>query len=112
VQTYLRELDARRPRSAQPDAALHGRILRIRQAWLRMPFLRNRDSCYLRSLTLYRFLDVGDEPMHVYFGVEERDDPSVRRRAHVWISVGGRTYEGPPEGAGRLREITLSEVSA
>jgi hypothetical protein len=112
LHAYLRELERRRPRSRLPAEVQIARIERIRQAWLRRSFFRQRDSCYLRSLTLYRFLDVGDEPMHLHFGVEERDDARERRRAHVWISVGTRTYEGPPTTAGALREVTLSQVSA
>jgi hypothetical protein len=111
---YLRELEQQRRRVARtrPRDAQLARIERIRQAWLRMPFFRTRDSCYLRSLTLYRFWNAGDEPMHLHFGVEERTVARSRRHAHVWISVGAQTFEGPPPDAGRLREVTLSEMPA
>jgi glycosyltransferase involved in cell wall biosynthesis len=112
VHEYLSALERerRRKRDPRPLERQLALIERTRRLWLRMPFFRNRDSCYLRSLTLYRFLDVGEEPMHLHFAVEERDDARERRRAHVWISVAGKTYEGPPQTTARLREVTLSQA--
>ncbi len=35
------------------------RIVRLRDAWLRLPRLRRRNSCYVRAFTLYGFVDAG-----------------------------------------------------
>src|SRR5687767_11000001 len=32
------------------------RISRLRQAWLASPLFRERNTCYIRALTLFRFL--------------------------------------------------------
>jgi glycosyltransferase involved in cell wall biosynthesis len=112
VHEYLKSLERERRRTCdrRPLERQLALIERTRKLWLRLPFFRNRDSCYLRSLTLYRFLDVGEEPMHLHFAVEEREDARERRRAHVWVSVAGKTYEGPPQTNARLREVTLSQA--
>lgn len=105
---YLRDL-RRRARPARRDLlSAHARIVRVRQAWLWMPFFRDRDSCYIRALALYRFLDAGELPVRIHFGIEEARAPGERLHGHAWVSVGDRFFEGPPEAAlGRVREIPL-----
>ncbi len=62
--------------------------------------------CYVRALTLYRFLDPGAALLRIHFGVEPGVDAADRLRGHAWISVGGDIFETPdPVRAGRVREI-------
>lgn len=97
------------PRPAAPDAKSSlERILRLRRLWLALPFMRSRDNCYVRAMTLYRFLDAGATQVSIHFGIEERDDPKERLRGHSWVSVDGQLFEGPPEVFGaRVREVPL-----
>lgn len=107
---YLRRLRRHRGAARRDLAAAHARIVRIRQAWLWMPFFRNRDSCYVRALALYRFLEAGDLPVRLHFGIEEPRAPGERLHGHAWVSVGDQFFEGPPVFAeGRLREIPLPQ---
>lgn len=111
VRNFLGELRHARPRVRAHDLdAACRRIERLRQAWLRRRFLRGRDSCYLRSLTLYRFLDPGERPMRLHFGIEDKRDATQRLRAHVWVSIGERTYEGPPVPLEQLREMPIEAL--
>jgi len=94
------------PRPPAPDlAAGVARIARLRGLWLRRRRYRGRDTCYLRALTLFRFLDTGGRPMHIHFGVEP-DPAAGRHRGHAWITVDGIAWE-PPEAvvAERTREL-------
>ncbi|HEY4329169.1 MAG TPA: hypothetical protein VGN88_05485, partial [Phycisphaerae bacterium] len=45
-----------RPRPADIRAAA-SRIAVIRRRWLRFPFWSSRNTCYLRALVLFRFLN-------------------------------------------------------
>ena len=82
------------------------RISRLRQAWLASPFLASRDTCYVRAITLYRFLDPVGHDMRIHFGVEPGIDPQDRLRGHAWVSLDGALLEPPePVVAGRVREI-------
>lgn len=92
------------PRPAAGD--LHravGRIARLRQPWLRLMGVSEDDNtCYLRALCLYRFLDPGDRQLQIHFGVE-RDQ---RLRGHAWVTVDAEIIEPPePVCAGRVTEI-------
>jgi hypothetical protein len=82
------------------------RIARLRAAWLDLPVLRRRNTCYVRALTLYRFLDAGGHDVGVHVGVERgRAD---RLHGHAWVTVDGRLLEGPPEvEAGSIVEVNL-----
>ncbi|MFN2460769.1 MAG: lasso peptide biosynthesis B2 protein [Candidatus Velthaea sp.] len=110
LERYLTRLRARRRPRAAHVAEARERIARIRDAWLGMPFFRNRDNCYIRALALYRFLDGNGRRVDIHFGIEPvaRD---ARLRGHAWISVDGEVFEGPPDTAvGLLREIPLRAV--
>ncbi|WP_164084925.1 lasso peptide biosynthesis protein [Pseudazoarcus pumilus] len=81
------------------------RIGRLQGVWLRRSFFRSRNTCYLRAVTLFRFLDAGDRHKRIHFAVEP-EPRDGRRRGHAWISVDGRPL-GVPDGvkADTLREI-------
>ncbi|MHB1796950.1 MAG: lasso peptide biosynthesis B2 protein [Vulcanimicrobiaceae bacterium] len=84
------------------------KIDRIRGAWLRRPGLRDRDTCYVRALTLYRFLEVEDHRIGLHIGIEHRDDTRERLRGHAWVTLDGALLEGPDAVRdGRVRELPL-----
>lgn len=82
------------------------RVNRLTRRWLRLPGLRARDTCYLRSLVLFRFLDPAGGDLRLHLGVDEPRSPGERLHGHAWVSLDGRPVN-PPEslGQGRLREI-------
>jgi len=81
------------------------RIARLRQPWVRLSLFGGRNTCYMRALTLYRFLDTGEQPMRIHFGVD-RSANADRLSGHAWITVGDDTLEAPePVVQGRVREI-------
>lgn len=109
LRTFL--IDLRKlPRPAALDASTsRERILRLRALCLRLPMLRSRDNCYIRALTLYRFLETGDHAVTIHFGIEEPADPRERLRGHAWVSVDGQFFEGPPEVLNaRIRTVPLT----
>ncbi len=96
-----------RPAATDTKSSLE-RILRLRKLCLRLRLLRSRDTCYVRALTLYRFLDAGAHVVSIHFGIEEKDDPRERLRGHAWVSVDGEFFGGPPEVFNaRIREVPL-----
>jgi len=94
-------------RPPAPDlAAGVRRIARLRQPWLRLAPLHQRNTCYMRALTLYRFLDPGARTLRIHFGVEPGATVHDRLRGHAWVSVDDEILEPPePVLAGRVREI-------
>jgi hypothetical protein len=89
---------ARAPRPAYADPHEGAaRIARLRKPWLRVPGLRSRDTCYVRALTLYRFLDRGTHDVQLRVGVEWHDRPGGVLRGHAWVTLDGVVLEGPPE---------------
>jgi len=96
-------------RDVSPD--LHSdarRISRLRQAWLASPLFRARNTCYIRALTLFRFLsdDGRSPPVRIHFGVEPGTEPGDRVRGHAWVTVGEEVLEAPePLLAGRVSEL-------
>ena len=91
--------------ATDPHAGVE-RIGRLRQAWLVSPLLRARNTCYMRALTLYRFLDPGGGRLRIHFGVEPGVDPADRLHGHAWVTVDGELLEPPePVVAGRVREL-------
>jgi Transglutaminase-like superfamily len=103
---HLRTLP--RPPAANARTSFE-RILRLRRLWLVFPFMRSRDNCYVRALTLYRFMDTGKDPLQIHLGIEERDDPRERLRGHAWVTVDGHIFERPPEvDNARIREVPLT----
>ena len=102
----LRELEATRGLPASNPHAAVERIARLRQAWLASPFLRARNTCYVRAITLYRFLDAGGRRLRIHFGVEPGVNAGDRVRGHAWVTVDGELLEPPePLLAGRVREL-------
>ncbi|MBU4315968.1 MAG: lasso peptide biosynthesis protein [Proteobacteria bacterium] len=82
------------------------RIERLSRRWFRLPCLRNRNTCYLRSLVLFRFLDPGDADLCLHFGIDEPESPEERLHGHAWVSLDGIGLNPPPSAIqGRLREI-------
>ncbi len=109
LRVFLDELRAfPRPKADNAEASLE-RIQRLRQFCLRFTVLRSRDNCYVRALTLYRFLDAGTNGVNIHFGIEQKEDPLERLRGHAWVSVNGRLFEGPPEVMyARIKEVPLA----
>jgi hypothetical protein len=93
---------APRPKARSLEAG-YRRVARLRDVALTMPRLWRRDTCYLRAVTLYRFLDSGGHRVRVHFGVEQPPSPQERLRGHAWISVDEAVLEAPD--AVRLRRI-------
>jgi hypothetical protein len=93
--------------AAQPrDGADFNRIARLSRRWLRLSPLRSRDTCYLRSLVLFRFVDPRGGDMCVHFGVDEPRAGGGRLHGHAWVSLDGRPLNAPATLAeGRLKEI-------
>jgi hypothetical protein len=108
LRAFLAELRTLpRPAAADAKTSLE-RVLRLRRLWLALPLMRSRDNCYVRAMTLYRFLDAGAHAVSIHFGIEERDDPGERLRGHAWVSVDGQFLEGPPQVLNaRIREMPL-----
>jgi hypothetical protein len=89
--------------------ANYERICRMRGICLRFPPLANRNTCYVRALTLYRYLDVPDDAAAIHFGIERRDPGHSRLHGHAWVTVEGKMLEGPPAVLeGRIYEIPLA----
>jgi Transglutaminase-like superfamily len=111
LKIFLDDLRAQpRPKASNASASLE-RIQRLRQLCLRLPIMRSRDNCYVRAITLYRFLDPGQDFVNVHFGIEEKDDPRERLRGHAWVTLNGHLLEGPPEPIfGKLKEVPLPSV--
>jgi hypothetical protein len=82
------------------------RVSRLARRWLRLPGWRARDTCYLRSLVLFRFVNPAGGDLCLHFGVDEPRAGGERLHGHAWISLDGQALN-PPESLkeGRLREI-------
>jgi len=92
--------------SSRGEANDVARISRLRQAWLASPLLRERNTCYVRAITLYRFLDAGGGKMRIHFGLEPGTDPGNRLRGHAWVTLDDELLEAPePVLAGRVSEL-------
>lgn len=84
------------------------RIVWFRTWWLSLAPLRKMDTCYVRAMTLYRFLDAPDRDLRLHIGIEKRECTRERLRGHAWVSLADKTIEGPPAVLeGRIREIPL-----
>ena len=98
----------RQPADRSPEGVERqvGRIGRLRQAWLNLAPLAARNTCYVRAITLYRFLQVGHGALRIHFGVEPGVSVDDRVRGHAWVTHDGELLEPPePVLAGRVREI-------
>lgn len=68
-----------------------------------MPLLRRRNTCYVRALTLYRFIHPGKGNLKIHFGVEPKIPPNDRLRGHAWVTIDGILVEAPtPVLEGRI----------
>jgi Transglutaminase-like superfamily len=104
--TLLKELRTS-PRLLGSDPVSNARrIISIRQAWLRTPVLNGRNTCYVRALTLYRFIHPGKGVLRIHFGVEPKVAPNDRLRGHAWVTIDGILLEAPtPVLEGRVSQI-------
>jgi len=93
--------------AAQPrDGSDFARVARLSRRWLRLFPFRARDTCYLRSLVLFRFIDAQGGDLCVHFGVDQPPAGEERLHGHAWISLNGEVLNGPATLAeGSLREI-------
>jgi len=93
--------------TAQPrDGSNFPRIDRLTRRWLRLPVMRSRDTCYLRSFVLFRFVDANGGDLCLHFGVDEPRDAGERLHGHAWVSLNGQALNPPGTlGEGRLKEI-------
>lgn len=104
LRTFIQRLrNDRAPRATQE------RIVRLRTFLLGCGIFATANTCYVRALTLYRFLDAPSADLTVHFGVEHRTNGKERLRGHAWVSCGNTIIEGPPAALeGRIREIPLN----
>jgi hypothetical protein len=93
--------------AAQPrDGSDFARVARLTRRWLRLFPLRSRDTCYMRSLIFFRFVDARDGELCLHFGVDEPRIDGERLHGHAWVSLDGKALNAPRTLAqGRLREI-------
>jgi hypothetical protein len=95
-----------RPAASDPWSG-RWRIVRLRNVWLRRWF-RGHDTCYVRALVLYRFLDPGTHDIGFHVGIEPPRRTGDRLRGHAWVTCDGEVLEGPPElVTGAVREVPL-----
>lgn len=74
--------------------------------WLWIPILRSHNTCYVRAITLYRFLDFGGRVFRIHLGIEPAAGSGVRLRGHASITVDEKVLDAPgPLLEGRVREI-------
>lgn len=84
------------------------RIVRLRSFVLSRPMFGRANTCYVRALTLYRFLDADENALRVHFGIERREHAGERLHGHAWVTLDGEMLEGPPAvREGRIREIPI-----
>ena len=69
------------------------RIYRLRTPWLWLPIMSAKNTCYVRAMTLYRFLDPGSSDLKIHFGVEPGVTPEDRLRGHAWVTLDGEVIE-------------------
>jgi hypothetical protein len=98
----------RRPGIFRIPHASAERVVRFRNWWLSRPALQSCNTCYVRAMTLYRFLDAPDRELRLHMGIEMRESLDERLRGHAWISLRGKLVEGPEAvEQGRIYEIAL-----
>ena len=86
-------------------------VVRLRQFWLNLPVLRWRDTCYVRALTLYRFLDCERGDLKIHFGVEPDVGPRGRLKGHAWVTLNGHVLEERAVLERPVREIYVHPPS-
>jgi hypothetical protein len=95
------------PRPAAPStAASLERIIRLSQIWFKLTPLRAHNTCYLRALTIYRFLYTQEGVAQIHFAVEPARTAEDHIRGHAWVTVDELIIEPPPQTvAARARAI-------
>lgn len=84
------------------------RIRTIRGICLRIPHLANRNTCYVRALALYRYVNAPDEALAVHLGIEHHDAAHTRLHGHAWVTLHGTVLEAPTAVTdGKIYEIPL-----
>lgn len=68
-------------------------IARLRRAWFHLGLLRGHNTCYMRALTLYRFLPVREQDLQIHFVVEPARDGIDRLRGHAWVTLDDKIVE-------------------
>lgn len=94
--TLLQILQAGGRPSAPDLTASRERVNRLSRPWFQLPFFKSRNTCYLRSLMYFRFLDNQGKTMRIHFVVEPERTSAGRLRGHAWVSVGQEIIEPPP----------------
>jgi hypothetical protein len=108
VRRYLDGLSRRNQSPSSDVKSAVERIARFRDLWLRLPFFRNRNTCFLRALTVYRFLNASGVDVRIHFGIEQRDDPNQRLHSHAWVTADGARLESAGLNiTGRLTEVPI-----
>ena len=80
----------------------------IRGICLRVAPLANRNTCYVRALTLYRYVDAPDAELALHLGIEHRDAAHTRLHGHAWVTRNGSILEAPASVTdGKIFEIPL-----
>jgi len=103
---FLKEIRESQPPVADGVQMAAERIIRLRRLWLWLPMLSSRNNCYIRALTLYRFLNSKKVDVRIHFGVEPGISENDRLRGHAWVTVNGTILEVPePVPTGRVRTI-------
>lgn len=88
------------------------RVKRLRTFLLGRRSFARANTCYVRALTLYRYLEAPDASIGLHIGIERRDRASDRLRGHAWVTLDGRMLEGPPAALeGRIREIEFLKAA-
>jgi hypothetical protein len=77
---------ANRPHAYDPDSGVK-RLMRLSEPWLRRGFFRARNTCYLRAMILYRYLDPGEMDMSIHYVVEPPRNTGDRLHGHAWVTV-------------------------
>jgi hypothetical protein len=96
---------ARRPAAPDTPKSLE-RITRLSRPWFKLPPFRSRNTCYVRALMFYRFVDPHRAPLHIHFVVEPGRTQGARLRGHAWVTVGDQIIEPPlPDVLLRSRSI-------
>ena len=96
---------ADRPKSIDPNAAID-RIERLSKPWLRRSFFRARNTCYLRSLMMFRYLEATGHDVRINFVVEPGLNPGDRLKGHAWVTLDGEIIQSTaPEVVERTRRL-------
>ncbi len=69
------------------------RIRRLRGMWFGLPALAPYNTCFMRALSMYRFLDPGEAEMRLHWVIEPGRTAGDRLRSHAWVTVGGSLVE-------------------